>query len=261
MPYRYLEIARELRNRIAGGEFPPGSRLPGINAIARQYGVGNDVAQEAYTALELDGLVVTRAGSGTYVLDPGTRQRLDIGRQVRRNELGYLFSRPSGHWHPIGTPSRQWVPCPPDVADLLTVDSGTEVLARYRVVGPGQPVQITTTYLPADLARGTVLEQADTGPGGYLDRLEQDMGHGPLTWAADVSARLPTTEEAAALGVSARLPVLVAHRTHTSVHSRTVAVDVVVVDARQFSVRFPIGRHSSARWPTPPGHGPEPAAR
>lgn len=253
MSYRYLEIAADLRRRITSGEFPPGSRLPGVGALSRAYGAGKPIIQEAITVLELEGRVVVRERQGTFVSDmPEQRQRLDVGRAVRRNELGYVFAKPAGHWHPIGTPTRDWVACPGDVAGLLGVEPGAEVLARRRVVGPGRPMQVTTTYLPADLARGTVLSEADTGPGGYLDRLEQDMGYGPLAWQVEVYCRLPTQQEAGDLGMSPRLPVMVTIRAHTAPSDRTVAVDQVVVDARWFSIRVPIVRGPSARWPVTP---------
>ncbi len=252
MSHRYLEIAAELREQIMSGAIPEGTRLPGMTALSRRYGTGSGVTREAVAVLELEGLVVIRERSGAFVQSAGDRQRLDVGRQVRRNDLGYVFAKPAGHWSPIGTPRREWVPCPAEIAELLDVEPGTDVLARHRVVGPGTPIQITTTYLPDDLARGTVLEQANTGPGGWIDRLEQDMGYGPLRWDAEVSTRLPTEEEAEELGISSRLPVLVLHRTHTDPAGRTVGVDVVVVDGRRFSVGVPISRAASARWPTQP---------
>jgi GntR family transcriptional regulator len=253
MAYRYLEIAADLRRRIESGEFPPGSRLPGKSILSRYYDAGGPLIQEAITALELDGLVVIRERSGTYVTEPERhpRQRLDIGRQVRRNELGYVFARPAGHWHPIGAPTRAWVPCPDDMAELLDVEPGSDVLARRRVVGPGMPMQITTTFIRADLARGTVLEDGDTGPGGWMDRVEQDMGLGPLGWPDEVYARLPTAEEAETLVMSPKLPVLVEARAHEVSLRGVIAVDEIVRDARRFSVRFRIGRSTSARWPTP----------
>jgi GntR family transcriptional regulator len=255
VPHQYLEIARDLRRRIESGEFAPGSRLPGMVALGREHGVGTDVVREAFGLLELDGLVVTRPGrAGTVVLDPaGTRRRVDVGRQVVRNEFGYVFHKSAGHWPPVAAPTRGWMPAPAEVADHLGITEGDEVLVRHRATGPnGKAAQITRTFIPADLARGTVLEEADTGPGGVLDRLENDFGHGPLKWHSEISARLPTDDEAAQLGVSRRLPVLITLRVATSPKGRVVAVDEVVVDARRNAVCVPITRGSSAKWPTTP---------
>lgn len=40
-----------------------------------------------------------------------------------------------------------------------------------------------------------------TGPGGYLDRLEE-AGHGPIAWTEFGRARMPSREEAVLLGIS-----------------------------------------------------------
>jgi GntR family transcriptional regulator len=258
VPHKYEDIAAELAELIDAGVFAPSARLPGIQALARHYGVGHTVMQEVMGVLELSGRVAARPGSGTYILDnPETRQRIDIGRQVRRNEFGYLFGKPTGHWSPLGTPSREWTGCPADVADVLGVSAGAPVFSRRRVVGPSstQPMQLTTTYIREDLAKGTVLEHADTGPGGYLERLERDMGHGPLAWTAEVWTRLPTGEEAADLGISSRLPVLVTTRVHRSAARVPLAVDVAVVNGRRFAYRFPLSRTAAAQWPTTPATG------
>lgn len=253
MVYRYREIADDLTARLDAGEWLPGSKLPGIHRLATAYGVGNALVQKAVAALELEGRVVIGAGrAGTVVVDATVpRLRLDVGRIVRRNEYGYLFTRAAGHWAPTSAPTRQWVPCPDEVAARLDVPADSLVLARHREVGPNDAtMQLTTTYLPPDLARGTVLEHEDTGPGGYLDRLENDMGHGPLSWVAELSARLPNRDEAIALRVSSRLPVLVTSRLHISATARPVAVDVTVLDGLRFGIRWPLVRDASARWPT-----------
>lgn len=256
--YKHEEIAEDLRRRIAAGEWAVGTRLPGMNALARQYGAGNTVLQEAVAVLELSGLVVTRPGkAGTRVLAPdGGRRRLDLGKAVRRNDLGYLFSAPTGHWPPLREPSRQWQPCPGEVAEQLEVEPGSPVFARHRVVGPeGRAAQVTTTYFPDDVARGSVIEGADTGPGGWADRAEQDMGYGPLSWTTEITARLPSEDEARDLAISTRLPVLVTHRLHRSAQGKPVAVDVVVVDGRTFSYRVALSRGATARWPVSPATG------
>lgn len=119
-----------------------------------------------------------------------------------------------------------------------------------RAVGPGgRAVQLTTSYYPPDIASGTPVEQADTGPGGVYDRIEQDLGHGPLTWTTQTSARLPTPEEADVLNMSTRLPVLVNTRVAANSTHRVVAVDIAVLDAQLFAVRWDVTRDDTATWP------------
>ena len=60
-------IVLRLRDLIRQGELRHGSRLPPERALAGQFGVGRSSVREAIRSLELQGLVVTRHGSGSFV--------------------------------------------------------------------------------------------------------------------------------------------------------------------------------------------------
>jgi len=63
----YLQIADQLRSLIAAGEFPPGSRLPAERELAKRFGVSRPTLREALIALEVEGWVDVRPGSGILV--------------------------------------------------------------------------------------------------------------------------------------------------------------------------------------------------
>lgn len=65
----YRQIAEQLRALINGGEFEVGQRLPAERDLARQLGVSRPSVREALIALEVEGWVEVRTGSGVYVLD------------------------------------------------------------------------------------------------------------------------------------------------------------------------------------------------
>lgn len=65
----YRQIAEQLRGLIAGGEILPGSRLPAERDLAKQLGVSRPSVREALIALEVEGWVEVRTGSGVYVLE------------------------------------------------------------------------------------------------------------------------------------------------------------------------------------------------
>ena len=67
----YRQIADQIRTLIRAGEFTAGSRLPPERDLARQLGVSRPSVREALIALEVEGLVDVRIGSGIYVLGPG----------------------------------------------------------------------------------------------------------------------------------------------------------------------------------------------
>ncbi|MBI1943379.1 MAG: FadR family transcriptional regulator [Betaproteobacteria bacterium] len=71
----YRQIADQIRIRIGNGEVAPGARLPAERDLARQLGVSRPSLREALIALEVEGLLDVRVGSGIYVAQPGARGR------------------------------------------------------------------------------------------------------------------------------------------------------------------------------------------
>jgi GntR family transcriptional regulator, transcriptional repressor for pyruvate dehydrogenase complex len=64
----YRQIADQLRELIRSGEFGVGSKLPSERDLAEQLGVSRPSVREALIALEVEGLVEIRSGSGVHVL-------------------------------------------------------------------------------------------------------------------------------------------------------------------------------------------------
>lgn len=65
----YHTVANKLLELIDSGIFPPGSRLPGERELAKRFGVSRVSIREAGIALQAQGRVEIKVGSGVYVLD------------------------------------------------------------------------------------------------------------------------------------------------------------------------------------------------
>lgn len=63
----YERIAQGIAASIARGEYAIGQRLPSERDLAQTFAVSRTTVREAMIALELDGLVEVRTGSGVYV--------------------------------------------------------------------------------------------------------------------------------------------------------------------------------------------------
>jgi len=74
----YRQIADQLRGLIERGEYAVGTRLPPERDLALQLGVSRPSVREALIALEVEGLVEVRMGSGIYVRphDPKQQRRV-----------------------------------------------------------------------------------------------------------------------------------------------------------------------------------------
>ena len=69
----YQQIADRIRALVADNTFQPGTRLPPERDLAQQLGVSRPSLREALIALEIDGSVEIRMGSGVYVCNPVER--------------------------------------------------------------------------------------------------------------------------------------------------------------------------------------------
>jgi DNA-binding FadR family transcriptional regulator len=67
MDRRYQLVARQIIELIESGEFPTGSRLPGERELAERLGVSRVTIREAEIALEAQGYLAVKTGSGVYV--------------------------------------------------------------------------------------------------------------------------------------------------------------------------------------------------
>jgi DNA-binding FadR family transcriptional regulator len=85
----YRQIAGQLRTLIGKGEFKPGARLPAERDLAKQLGVSRPSVREALIALEVEGFVEVRTGSGVFVLDRKHRAA-ETKPKVPDNEWGPL---------------------------------------------------------------------------------------------------------------------------------------------------------------------------
>ena len=73
----YEQIARRILQDIQAGLLVPGQRLPSERELARQMEVGRSSVREAIGVLQVDGIVETRPGSGSFVAADATARLSD----------------------------------------------------------------------------------------------------------------------------------------------------------------------------------------
>ncbi|MFE3580540.1 GntR family transcriptional regulator [Streptomyces vinaceus] len=256
----YERIAADLRQRIEAGEWAAGETLPTTDQLVARYGHSRQTVRVAVEVLARDGFVRVIKRRGTIVQDRSiARRRIARSTTVMRDpERGYVFpaaSRPDEPWEAHGQPKRMLAPVPSDVAERLGVEPGAEVVRRRRVTSPkGEPpFQIADSWIHPDvLAEAPQAGEISTGPGGYLDRIEE-AGHGPLEWEETTRVRMPTKEEASLLQVATEMPVW--EMTTVGVSARTgraVEASVRVIPADRAELVSKLQRGPSAQWPVEP---------
>jgi GntR family transcriptional regulator len=255
-PTTYRELAELLRGQIEGGEYPPGAPLPSIPELMDQWKLARQTVRSAINQLASEGLVRTAPRRGTVVQARTERRRIARSQVVTRSSAGmYVFPAagyPDEVWQTHGTPHRSQEPAPDLVAEIFGVEAGSPVLRRRRVMSPEEepPFQIVDTWLsPQAVEDAPRIAEKSTGPGGYLDRLEE-AGHGPISWTETTRTRMPSEEEARLLEISTALPVMELSLVGTS--GRTgdaLEVTMRVIPGDRVELVAALVRDESAAWP------------
>ena len=78
----YRQIIEQLKFAISRGELAPGDRLPTVRQLAVDLSINPNTVVRAYRQLEIEGVLETQQGSGTFVgsqvpeIDQLERQRM-----------------------------------------------------------------------------------------------------------------------------------------------------------------------------------------
>jgi GntR family transcriptional regulator len=234
-------IADDLRAAIRSGEYAPGAQIPSRSKLMTRYGVASQTVNNAVDALRAEGLVVGVPGSGLYVRTQPRLIRMArsrLARAEREAARGTFMSDAAlgSHVARVDVEIRT-EPASDDVAAELGIERRSPVLVRERrMYADDEPVQLASSYFPADVAAGTRLELKDTGPGGAYARLEE-AGH--LLERFDERVRIGTASEheAAQLDIPLGGPVFRITRVAYT-QDRAVEVNRIVANGERYELHY-----------------------
>jgi len=84
----YQQVKDQLRHRVAIGVLKPGDEIPSIRQLAADIRVSVITIKRAYLELEMEGVIQTRQGRGSFVSD-----NAQLGDTMKEQELeGHLRS-------------------------------------------------------------------------------------------------------------------------------------------------------------------------
>ncbi len=202
------EAARVLRERIAGGVYVAGQRLPSERALAEELGVSGITLRAVLRRLQADNLVDVVPRSGAFVRHPSPPAIIVAGPELA--QTGSFVRAMEGQGRPTRVrflePSAI-VPADEYLAAQLRVPPGAPLLRRYRVhLVESVPYRILDSYYLASLAGGLLGQDK-----GYIPLFVWLREHADVvaTRAAEsLSVRMPSASEASTLHIARGQPIV-----------------------------------------------------
>jgi GntR family transcriptional regulator len=217
----YKRVAEDLRSRIESGEIAPGSKLPTEVELMDEYGekfgspsgglsISRNTVRDAIKLLATRGLVVSRAGKGTFVvrkIDPFV-STLSGSPEVGRETVRYMSEvdsyasevEASGRKPDVTIPRVEVQGASGRVASLLALAEGTMVISRYQERSIDEtPWSIQTTFYPMEwVTRGASrLLIAENITDGIIRYVEDILGVKQVGLHDLITARVANSHESA----------------------------------------------------------------
>lgn len=236
------QIAAYLRDGILSGDFPPGKKLPSSRELTRRFGAAAQTIRNAVITLEKEGLVYSRQGSGVIARE----------HPQRTMEPAKYKTPPSGggkyQWiseaEKGGSSGKSELLAVEEVVPPAAVrkalglgDDDTALLRRQVLFLDDEPCELVEVYIPLDLARETVIMERRKIKGG-VGRVLAEAGLPPLRCVDKVSARWPTPEQARALRMPTKLPVLRTFRVTYSTDDRPVQAEIMAKAGHLYELQY-----------------------
>lgn len=221
MPYpKYQQIAERLRTQIGSGVLEQGQRLPSEPDLAAEYDASRNTVRLAIALLINQGLVVSRQGLGTFVVEPAKPFTALLSRTSappkEHADMSLPVISPAADESEMVRLIVEHGPASPSVAEKLDLVPGDTVVIRRSQYFIGEvPWQLINSYYPSDIAKGTALEQAGMIEAGAV-RLLSQLGYQQQGFVDEIGARMPNAREFDFFLLASGTPVVVVNRTSYS---------------------------------------------
>ncbi|MGO9163494.1 MAG: GntR family transcriptional regulator, partial [Streptosporangiaceae bacterium] len=216
----YRQIAEDLRQQIESGELPPGSQLRTELELREHYDASRNTVRDAVKLLITRGLVATRPGQGTFVVEKiePFAIALDIKTGFGEGEgTAYATEVIAGGRTPTVSAPRIEIQSASTAPELL-LDKAAMVVSRHqqRFID-GIPWSLQTSFYPMSLVEqgASQIIVAQDMPDGVVRYLEDDLGLKQVGWRDRITVRAPDQVETAffRLPEDGRVPVFEVRRT------------------------------------------------
>lgn len=199
----YRQIADDLQSKIESGEIARGSQLATEIDLREQYSASRNTVRDAIKWLANRGLVETRPGQGTYVIEkinPYVTTLTGNPSSGGGDENVYIAEVAASHRKSeISEPRVEIQQASRVVASNLRIDEGAQVVTRHqRRFIDGTPYSLQTSFYPMTfvLQGATRLLEATSIEGGAVAYLANACKIQQVGYRDTIAVRPPNEEEA-----------------------------------------------------------------
>jgi GntR family transcriptional regulator len=149
--FLYSDLATALRSRIARGTYPPGSRLPSLSELTKEFGISAITVRRALRELTYEGLLQGHQGLGVFVKTKPRIHRVLAGDPDR--SIGDEIGR-AGFTPQLKEIDHAIIKADDDIAARLGVRPGAGVFRPQKLTfANDDPVALHVLHLRPALAR------------------------------------------------------------------------------------------------------------
>ena len=243
----YRQIAEQLREQIQSGQLAPGKQLPAEGELRDRYNASRNTIRDAIKWLISLGLVETRPGQGTFVVEGVDPFVTDLSAEPRTGMPGgenttFLSRvREQAREATFSEPVVEMQKAVGDVAARMRVPEGISVISRHqRRYIDGIPWSLQTSFYPRGfVAQGAErLLEVDDIPEGTVKYLAGALGLQQDAYQDWFRVRAPDASEARFFNLpqDGRVGVFEIFRTAFDQTGQTMRLTVTVfpTDRNQF---------------------------
>lgn len=238
---KYRAIARIYRSKVTSGELEPGTPLESRRRLAKIHGTSRVTIDKVVELLTAERILEPSSGNRPPVVADTSNRTATVQDRVGNYSVSgrALSARETSDILKVGM-----VPCPADVAPMLGVEPGEEVLYRERLNKiDGKPVATGHSYYPPEVAEVTPeLAVADATPRGSRELAAERMGSPQKDLIPVITSRLATDRERELLELKGAYAIVTqTNRRVLLANGKTVEVAVKVCDgSRPISFHIPL---------------------
>ena len=200
---KYKEIAQDIRDKIVNGIYKVNEQLPFEREMSINYNVSRITIRKAVDLLVVEGLIVKRRGSGTFVKDINDNEAIEIA--MKKQFLGFSTTYSD---HNIKSKIINFKVINPDEKIANKLKIGVEEfiyhIERVRYLD-NIPYVMEKTFMPIRLIPGLQKKELESSIYDYIEnilKLKIQSSH------RIIKADLPTEKEQKYLLIDKNFPIL-----------------------------------------------------